>query len=288
MKRTAFWALPLAATLALTGCSGLFGTESSPSPTEASVEQSAPAPTPTESESASAQAPAPTESEADGESGFGDSSDGADGQAAFEAKATPAKQLTAAQLYSVGQALEATDPRPGTQILKDAELKDGASQLEGMMGDMEVSPEKCAVFNTGSVSEQLSHANQVAVAVPGDASAQTTTIAISSFDDSALVGDLLAKTKAASADCSEYTVKMQGQNVEASLKDGKATTDATETLANLSTVKVAGQTVKTVIVTAYDGNNVVAVTVTGPTDADISVIQAQDTIDEALLHMSGQ
>lgn len=283
MKRTAFWALPLAATLALTGCSSLFGSEPSPSPTQQGAEQSAPAPAPSESESMSAQAPAPTESDSD--SGFGDQDDA---QASFEGKATSAKQLTAQQLYAVGQALEADDPRPGTQVLKDAELKDGASQLEGLMSDMEVTPEKCAVFNTGSVSDQISRANQVAVVVPGDASAQATTIAISSFDDSALVGDLLEKTKAATAECSEYTVNMQGQDVEASLETGQSTTSATETLANLSTVKVAGQTVKTVIVTAYDGHNVVAVSVTGPSDADVSLLQAQTTIDIALEQMSNQ
>lgn len=292
MNKKAFWVLPLAASLALTGCSGLLGSDPSQSPSEASQPPAADTPA---AESPAAETPAAETSaaapSAEAESATpGDAfpSAEAESQAPFNGTTTPARQLTANQLYSVAEAMKADDPRQGTQIIKDAELKASSQQTEDLLEGMKVSPAECGVFAGGGLQEAFSQMNLASVIVPGDASAQGTTISLGSYEDSSIVGSQLAKAQAATVDCSDFTFTMDGQSASAKVQAETATTDATTTVANLSTVKLGGKSIETLSVIGYDGFNTVGVTVVGPTDPEISVIQAQDIIDLALLQMAGQ
>lgn len=292
MNKKAFWVLPLAASLALTGCSGLLGSDPSQSPSETSQPPAADTPA---AESPAAETPAAETSaaapSAEAESATpGDAfpSAEAESQAPFNGTTTPARQLTANQLYSVAEAMKADDPRKGTQIIKDAELKASSQQTEDLLAGMKVSPAECGVFAGGGLQEAFSQMNLASVIVPGDASAQGTTISLGSYEDSSIVGSQFAKAQAATVDCSDFTFTMDGQSASAKVQAETATTDATTTVANLSTVKLGGKSIETLSVIGYDGFNTVGVTVVGPTDPEISVIQTQDIIDLALLQMAGQ
>lgn len=290
MGRKAFWALPFAASLALTGCSGLFGSEPGPGTPDASGEQGVSGTAATEPESDSGPADSSSEDE---ENGFGDSAanpGGSHGVNPFEASATAAKPLTAQQLSGVAQAIETDDPREGTKIGNDAELKGSMGHVGALLESMDITPATCGAFVASGLTENLTHVNLAAMAIPGDASARSISVSLGSYDDPADVAVALSKTKtkASAVDCSEFMVTLHGQDASARVEVRRASTNATKTLASLSTVEFAGKSEKTLTVIGFDGYNTVGINVVDPKDLSISAAQAEDLIDLALLHMSGQ
>ncbi len=87
---------------------------------------------------------------------------------------------------------------------------------------------------------------------------------------------MAAKQKKSFDECATFTLEIQGREASATLQDTKATTDADTTMASLGKVKVEGQTVKTLSVYGFDGNNAVAVILTAPKDVDAAVDEGRE------------
>ncbi|MFF5794047.1 hypothetical protein ACFY5D_18550 [Paeniglutamicibacter sp. NPDC012692] len=263
MKKTALWAVPLAAALALTACSA----PKEPTPqSQPAVEQS---PSATQTPAATDAAAEPSSSAAGTPEAIG-------------------KQLTADQVYAVVSELKDDEATAGAQLLKDAELKAGASQIEQFVAGMKVKPEVCGAFAAGGMAEALESVNMASLVVPATASAASTSVSIASYASEAEVRALAAKQKKSFEECATFSLEIQGREASATLKDTKATTDAATTLASLGTVKLDGQTMKTLSVYGMDGNNTVAVTLTAPKDVDAAVKKAEKTINAALKRIADQ
>lgn len=288
MKRTAFWALPLAASLALTGCSGLSG------PTPSPTVQDDPLAASTESASASFDAPAPTENASD--AGFGDSlsDDEGNGFGTDEGSASTGAQLSADELFQVAQAVENYHEGGGVEIVGDASLKTSANKLAGLVAEIEVDPAACSGYATSSSNGMLSHMNMVEVNLPADSNAEGNRVSIGSFDDPGSLEAVLAIDKVEPVDCAAYSLILNGREVDAQVDEGQANSDAATTLAimGVGTVtatadgKDVGKVTKTLTVTGYDGVNKVAVDITNPQDVDAAVGKAEEYINLALLHIS--
>ena len=255
MKKTALWAVPLAAALALTGCASPQDPAAMTSP---AVEQSPPA---TQTSAATDAAAAP---------------------------AAEGNQLTADQVYAVVSALKDAEAAPGAQILKDAELKSGAAQIEQFVAEMNVKPEACGAFAASGMAETLDAVNMASLVMPANASAASTSVSIASYGSPADVQAMADKQKKSFEECATFSLEIQGREASATLKDTKAATDAATTLASLGTVKVDGQTMQTLSVYGFDGNNTVAVTLTAPKDVDAAAKKAEETINAALKHIADQ
>ena len=243
MKKTAFWALPLAAALALTGCAAQ---EEAAAPSQGATDQPAAA-------SSSAAAPA-----------------------------AEAKQLTAEQVEAVVSALKDDEPAAGAQVLNDAVLKAGAGQMEQLVAGMKVEPEVCGSFAASGASEILESVNMASLVVPVASGAESTTVSVASYASVSDVQDLAAKQQQSFKDCATFNLEIQGSKTSATLTDTKASTDAESTLASLGEIKFGGQTMKTLSVYGMDGNNTVAVTISAPEDVDAAVAKAEKTINAAL------
>ena len=180
MKKTVFWALPLAASLTLTGCSGLLG----------------PDPEPSASASSSTQTLEPTEtgfdsqddgtddgsgfgdsSLAGGDSGFGDDSlqDGVSDSGPDEGGLPP-------RMSSLLPVNWSRSPRQWKAITggADAEVvgtltsKNDATTLENAVAGVMVTPTDCTRYPTASAHGLLDHTNMVAVKLPADSNSGNT------------------------------------------------------------------------------------------------------------------
>ena len=243
MKKTAFWTLPLAAALALTGCAAQ---EEAAAPSQGATDQPAAA-------SSSAAAPA-----------------------------AGAKQLTAEQVEAVASALKESEPTAGAQVLNDAVLKAGTAQMEQIIAGMKAEPAACGPYASAGMSEILDSVNMASLVVPAASGAESTTVSVASYASVSDVQDLAAKRQQSFKDCATFNLEIQGSKTSATLTDTKASTDADSTLASLGEIKFGGQTMKTLSVYGMDGNNTVAVTLSAPKDVDAAVAKAEETINAAL------
>lgn len=296
MKKTAFWALPLVATLALTGCSGLLGSKESPAPSP-SASSEATAPQASESlapATASASATATVDdAESEQNTGF-DSNDEFD-SGAFNGNVTHDKQLSADDLFLVAKAIESDYEEGGVSITQDAELKTAAEQLADLVGGMDVEPAVCHSKATSSTNGMLNKMNMVTVALPADGNSDLTNISIVSYEEASYLDDVLSMGKMALTDCTSYSMKMDGHEVEVETTAGQASTNAANTLTTIAestVVKSAdgttdGKQTRTIVVSGYDGVNNVSVNITNPTDDEAAVTTAEEYIDLSLLHMAG-
>lgn len=296
MKKIAIWTLPLAATLALTGCSGLLGSDSAESPTpspSATVEASASAtaaqqPSASPTPEASATTPAATETTSD--SGFSSTSESSSASATADAGSNHSAsedQLTAQELLEVAQSLESYYEKGGVKIIKNAELKASADQSKELIASMKVSPAECGVYASSGSMDLMSHMNMVSVSIPRSSNDAGMVVSIGSFDDASDIASAESMAESSSKDCSEFTMTMGGQEITAAVETGKANTKAEKTIATMAEINMAGQKTRTLSVSGYDGVNNIGVAIVSPKDADVAVAQAEEYLDLALLHMAG-
>lgn len=276
MKKIALWVLPIAATLAVAGCSGAStpdeATQPSPTTTDASPSSSAP---PTDPGSTGPSAPSPS----------GSTEPAAASQ---EENATSDKQLTANDLFAVAEAVESRYGMGGTRILKDADLRASFQTVEEIVAGMKVSPAECGSFAMAGMSETLERVNMAIVVLPAESNDLTTSVTMASYDTAHVLDQLQAQAKENTGDCSKFTLTMQGLEVSAVVKKVKASTTAKTTNATVTDVKVMGQSVTTLTVAGYDGRSNVTVSISQPKDVDTAVKKAEKYIDLALLHMGGK
>lgn len=276
MKKTALWALPFAATLAVTGCAA----ESTPDP--------ATRPSQTATADASPGSSAPLTSSGSAGPSVPSTSASPEAAATPESNAASGKQLTANQLVKVAQALEGEYGKDDARILKDTELRASMGTIEEILSGMKVSPAECGAFAMAGMSEMLERVTMAALVLPAEANDVTTSISIASYEDAEVLEKLLQQTAENKSECSKFTLTMQGQEATAEVKDAKAGTTAQTTMATVTDVEVMGQAITTLTVAGYDGQNNVSVSISQPEDLETAVTKAEKYIDLALLHMAGE
>ncbi|WP_411733032.1 hypothetical protein [Paeniglutamicibacter sp.] len=273
MKKIALWALPIAATLAVAGCSGA----------SAPDEATQPSPTMAVDASSSSSAP-PTDPGSTGPSA--PSASGSVEAASQEENATSDKQLTANDLFAVAEAVESRSGTGGTRILKDADLRASFQTVEEIVAGMKVSPAECGSFAMAGMSETLERVNMAIVVLPAESNDLTTSVTMASYDTADVLDQLQAQAKENTGDCSKFTLTMQGLEVSAVVKKVKASTTAKTTTATVTDVEVMGQSVTTLTVAGYDGRSNVTVSISQPKDVDTAVKKAEKYIDLALKQMA--
>lgn len=293
MKKIAIWALPLAATLALTGCSGLLGSDSTESPTPSPAATAEAAPTTPEASNTTSVA-TETTSDSGFSSDYESPSDSGTADTGSDDFAS-ADQISPSELVDVAKAIESYYEKGGVTIAKDAELRAASEQLASMMGEMDVTPAVCNSVATSSTNGMLDKMNMVSLTLPGDANSDLTTISIASYEEASKLDEVLSMAKAAVMDCSNYSMSMAGREVEVRNTAAQANTNAADTLITMGEATVMksadgtseGKETRTLIVSGYDGVNNVAVTITNPTDDAAAVARAEEYVDLALLHIAG-
>lgn len=273
MKKTALWALPIAATLAITGCSAAATPDAASEPSQAATAAATPSvsASPTEAgSSAPGTGTTPEDAAPDG------------------GTATSGKQLTANQLVTVAEAVQEEYGKAGTKIIKNSDLQASAQTIEEVVAGMKVSPAKCGAFAVAGLSDMLERVTMAAVVLPADANDVTTSVSIASYQTAGVLDQVQAKAKESKGDCGKFTLKMQGVEAAAQVKEVKAKTTAKTTLATETEVKAMGQSVTTLTVAGYDGRSNVSVSISQPKDLDKAVAKAEKYIDLALRHMAGK
>ena len=277
MSKTAFWALPLAATFVLTGCSGLRG-----SPDKESVKPS-PASTPEATTSESAEAPPLSDTtqaaQTTTDSGFA--------MDAGPNHSTSADQLSAEELTEVAGAIESYNGQSAITIVGDVENKALAAQSEKQLASSEVVPAVCAMYSAAAGSDMISHLNIITATFAGDSNDAGMSVSLGSYDDPADVQTMIGKAKTSSENCSSFTMTVLSQAVTATAKDLPATTNAAITIGTVADLKSGEQYAKNLIVSGYDGVNTVSVSISEPKDLDTARAKAEEYVDQGLLHITG-
>lgn len=284
MKKTTWWVLPIAVTLAVTGCGGATAPEEAAQPgqtTGAEALPSSPAPSnePGATDQASAEPAAPSGS-------AGASAETTQGSQ--EPRTAPGRQLTAKELGKVAKAIGKAGGPDGTKVLEDAELRASMPTIEQILAGMKVKPAECGSFAVAGVSEMMNRVNMAAVVFPADADDLSTSVNLGSYDSAEVIDQALAQADQGSTKCSEFTLSMQGQEVSAVVEPARADTSATTTLATVTNVEMMGQNMQTLTVTGYKGHSNVSVNISNPTNLSKAVKEAEKYIDLALLHMEGK
>lgn len=272
MKKTALWALPIAATLAITGCAGEATPDAATQPGQSTTADAAPGSSaPPSDPGSAATSPAPS-TEAT--------------SAPPKSKPASGQQLTANQLVKVAKAVEKEYGKAGAKIIKNSDLQASAAMIEDVVAGMKVSPAECGAFAMAGMSEMLERVTMVAVVLPAEANDLTTSVSIASYDSAGVLEQLLEQSRENKKDCSKFTLTMQGQEASAVVKEAKADTSAKTTMATVTDVKVMGQSITTLTVAGYDGQSNVSVSISQPKDLDTAVNKAEKYIDLALKQMA--
>lgn len=267
MKKTALWALPIAATLAVTGCAAESTPSAATQPGQTATAESSPGSAAPLTGPGSAGPSAPSS------------------VATTEPSAATGKQLTANQLVKVAQALEKEYGKDDAQVLKDAELRASMGTIEEIVSGMKVSPAECGEFAVAGMSEMLERVTMAVLVLPAEPNDVSTAVSVASYDSAGTLEKLMQQAADNKADCSKFTLTMQDQEATAEVKDAKASTTAQTTMATVTDVKVMGQSITTLTVAGYDGQNNVSVSISQPEDLEAAVNKAEKYIDLALLHM---
>ncbi|MDQ0094824.1 hypothetical protein [Paeniglutamicibacter psychrophenolicus] len=282
MKKTTWWALPIAATLAVTGCGGGAAPEEAAKPGQTAGAEALPSsPAPSNEPGATDQpsvSPATPSSSASAETT----------QGSQDSKATAGRQFTAKELGNVAKAIRQAGGPDGTKVLEDAELRASMPTIEQILAGMKVKPAECGSFAVAGASEMMDRVTMAAVVFPPDADDLSTSVNLGSYDSADVIDQALAQADQGSTRCSEFTLSMQGQEVSAVVEPAKADTSATTTLATVTNVEMMGQNMQTLTVTGYKGHSNVSVNISNPTNLSKAVKEAEKYIDLALLQMEGK
>lgn len=225
--KSLYLALPLAAGLLLTGCSGS-GTTDAPASPSSAPQATASTPTPAAAAgSSSAAASAPTGSAAASPTAPPTASKGAANGAS----------LTDAQLKKV--VTEFFKDTDGAQILAGEKLRSQVGAAGQMVQDTKVTPEKCFAANGVDLEAELEKNNLAvgAVANPEDPTQSITLTVMSAGDPAAAQATFDEGTKALD-DCSTLEVETMGVKATVAAKEATVQVDASSALA-LETVTTA-------------------------------------------------
>ncbi|WP_313811599.1 hypothetical protein [Glutamicibacter sp.] len=228
MKKRSLVLLPLAAALALSGCSG----------SDSTAENSASASQQSEQSSPEQSAPA---------------------QSADASAALTSEQASAVVKKLAGDSKDA-------MVMDGDTLAASIPQAQKLIDQMEIKPEKCAEFVSQQNIGDLSGIHMAVAVVPGSNPMESTSYSVAGYDDASKLNK--AKELATAKDlqgCDKFTMTIGGQEVEAAAKFVDATSDADVTYVTSSNVKMGGQEVPggTYQMQGIVGPNVIGISVSG-------------------------
>lgn len=237
-KKPLYLTLPLAAALALAGCSDS-GSASDDSPTAASSSVQGNA---GEASSSAQEADAQSSTAASAPSSEATASSSAEGSGAGNSAA-----LSDAQLEKVVTTY--FDGEPGVQILSGDTLRAQAGAAGAMVEGMKISPEKCNSAQGIDIEAELKKNNIAVGTYPNPENPmQTVTLTVMSAGDPAATQTKFDEGIDALDDCKKMDVEIMGIKTKMKMEEAKVKTDAPSALAL--------QTVTTVQGTKIPGTNV--------------------------------
>ncbi len=224
MKKRSLLLLPLAAALALSGCSG--------SDTEPSTES--------------------TETSA-GSSDTGASQEAAAPQASAALSTEQAKSIVT----------KLAGDSSTVQILDGDSIAASLPQAKAMIEQMEIKPEKCAEFVTQQDSWDIDGINMAVAVLMDETTMASTSYSVAGYEDSSKLEQITEQAKSKDLQgCDTFSMSVAGQEVEASAKILDVTSDADVTYGTVSTMKMNGMDVPgTYQIQGLVGNNAVAVSI---------------------------
>lgn len=294
MKKTAFLALPFAATLALTGCGALGSPAASPTattqaaaPTSEAATPSAVAPAPT------AVAPAPTSEVAPATTATPVAPAPSTGASELPAGAdyTPAAgsgQLTDAQLTSVMEYVKSSFPSTGAVAKDSAAIKATLPMAAALAEKMDVEPASCGTLASSSTPDSMASLTLAGLSWPGTELGTSNTVGINSYPSAAAASAAAQESKSVVALCPTFTMNMAGLKANVTTQPDNAYQGAPGFVdAWVKTVEMEGVSTNTATVTYIEGNSVVTATASGKgegsallTDAEMMVATTLGGIKE--------
>ncbi len=152
---------------------------------------------------------------------------------------------------------------------------------------IKITPKACNVFVEGEIAAELEKMNTISVVLPGDTYLEETEVGISSYGEVADAKANLSGSVGFLNNCSEFTLTLEGQEMEMTLEGLKATTSATHNGAYLVVIDTGGTKINIVSVSGIQGSHVVSVSITGGSDTAKDPLEAQERAT-AVLEMVSQ
>lgn len=227
-KKPLYLVLPLAAGLALAGCSGS-GSDSNGSPTVASSSAQGSA---SEASSSAQAVDAQSSSAAPTESSDATSSSAAEGSGAGNNAALSDAQLKKAVTTFF-------DGEPGVQILSGKTLRAQAGAAGAMVEGMKISPEKCNSAQGIDIKAELKKNNIAVGTYPNPENPmQTVTLTVMSAGDPAETQTKFDQGIEALDDCKKMDVEVMGIKTKMKMEEAKVSADAPSSLALRTVITV--------------------------------------------------
>ncbi|PCC25664.1 hypothetical protein CIK75_08410 [Glutamicibacter sp. BW78] len=230
-KKPLYLTIPLAAALALTGCSGSANSASDDSPAAASSS------TPGAAGEASTSAPA-----ANAQSSSAPPAQSAESGSSPAAKGSDAGNGAALSDTQLKKAVtDFFDEDPGAQILSGKTLRAQAGAAGAMVEGMKISPEKCNSARGIDIESELKK-NNIAVGTypnPEDPM-QSISITIMSAGDPAETQATFDEGIDALDDCQQMDVELMGIKTKMKMEEAKVTTKAPSSVALRTVITVQG------------------------------------------------
>ncbi|MGZ2224607.1 hypothetical protein [Glutamicibacter nicotianae] len=246
MKKRSLWVLPVAVALALTGCSSNSGSEGAAGSSEAPQEGTS--------------------------------------QATQKQESAGVPALTAEQAAAVVKTLGGD--ASNVQVLDNAALSASVEIAKGLIDKMEIEPAKCAEFVTQQGTQDLDGVNAALAIAVGDAG-ESSTYSVTGYEDSVNPDAInkVADSKGVQG-CEDFSMKVAGQEVSASVKNLEAESDADKTIATHMSVTKNGAEMPggAYQIQGVIGENVVAIshTQTGEQSEDEAVKMLVEELNKAV------
>lgn len=190
------------------------------------------------------------------------------------------QQLDAQELAEIADEIAGDNEQ--AVIIDEETLEAQIPLAEQARKAMTVTPEACAVFVTGDAAEELEKMNLISVTLPGNTEIEAVEIGIGSYSEVADAEANLAKGADILKDCSEFTLTLAGQEMKMKLELLEATTIATKTESYRAVVDTVGTKITTVAVSGIQGANLVSVSITGGTEDEKDLAEAQERANTVL------
>lgn len=204
------------------------------------------------------------------------------------ATARPDTEYSPEELVAALTAVDEGESLAGV-ILADAEIRDLVDQAgTEAPSDLTVSPEECNVFaETDVVGDALS-ASLAVMTFAGASSLQPDSLSLTSHGSDDVIQDQLEANRTQLADCSEFEMDIAGEVVTATVTEQQATTNADETFAVRTVVRIPGTIQETVSLTALTGTTTINVTVGSSGDNAEDLARGEQLVDATIDALSSR
>ncbi|MBM6620541.1 hypothetical protein JTF08_02860 [Micrococcaceae bacterium RIT802] len=198
----------------------------------------------------------------------------------------PLPSFTAEELAAA--ASEVAGDHPGSRVRTAEEISSLAESGRKLLDDMDVTPPKCAPFMDNQDATLPASAAIASVTIPGGTLESETSISLAAYPEPGDAAEAVSRTTGLLRSCGTFTLQLGSTEGTATLRGGKAHSDAETTASYWMDVAAGEQSVASYTVSGSDGAVVVSVTTRDDQEGDIVPEDVAATLDEALTALRTQ